>query len=594
VTTPVLTAEGSLPAAANSNRRDRHARAWFDLDGRPVAVLLAVAAALANGVWVLLDHSSPSWDQSNYLHVTWQYQQALDHHGITGLAHSVHSIDPAQAPLFAVLMLPFFYIFGDVQRAGLMLNLVASPILFLSTGEVAYAILRNPRARLLAILLVSTMPLVVGLDHNVLQDFLLMTLATVSILLLLKTDLFRRRTPSLLFALTMALGSLTKVTFLLFVIGPIAIVVGQVIALARSTHVHSGAARQPASLPGAGVNIVGAVALYLCLTLAWYGPNFSKTLAYIRSTTSGPLSLGAGPSDPYTVHAVLSFTAGMMNADVSWVFGLAAIAAALLNIPTLITWWRNRDFRRQGLIDAAFLLSWILIPYLLVALAHNQDVRLMAPAMPGMVVILAGLITAVRWVYVRIILAAATVTASVYQVGRLVTPLQLDFLPAEATLAIGQFDAVIPFQSQSIGYEQLPGKDYTTPIISYIEAVSHAASGHSGGPNPTVCLLESNPIVNGNTFSYLIAARGDAFTIRNITIGPQGPSELVTQLAGCDFALYVKQPPIASTTLPTRLALVNGTFAAEFMTPKLFSLFRSPSRSFYVGGGQRVQILVRR
>ena len=50
---------------------------------------------------------------------------------------------------------------------------------------------RNWRARLLTILLVATMPLMVGLLHQDLQDFPLTTLATLSLLLLLKSDLFR-------------------------------------------------------------------------------------------------------------------------------------------------------------------------------------------------------------------------------------------------------------------------------------------------------------------------------------------------------------------------------------------------------------------
>ena len=42
----------------------------------------------------------------------------------------------------------------------------------------------------------------------------------------------------------------------------------------------------------------------------WYITNLQPTLDYINSTTSGPLSEGAGPEHPCTFHAIASFTTG--------------------------------------------------------------------------------------------------------------------------------------------------------------------------------------------------------------------------------------------------------------------------------------------
>ena len=66
-------------------------------------------------------------------------------------------------------------------------------MLYFSAGEIAWIIFRSWVARLLTIFLVATMPLMVGLFHTVLQDFLLVTLATLSLLLLLKSEGFQRR-----------------------------------------------------------------------------------------------------------------------------------------------------------------------------------------------------------------------------------------------------------------------------------------------------------------------------------------------------------------------------------------------------------------
>ncbi len=83
-------------------------RSWLDPAGLRAAILLALVATLANGIWILIDHTAPSWDQAHYLDVTWHYQQAHATQGLTGLVQSIHSTDPGHGPLFTVLLLPFF------------------------------------------------------------------------------------------------------------------------------------------------------------------------------------------------------------------------------------------------------------------------------------------------------------------------------------------------------------------------------------------------------------------------------------------------------------------------------------------------------
>src|SRR5882757_1009342 len=185
--------------------------------------------AVINGLWLFLDSSAPSWDQSHYLTVALEYQRAFEAGGPIEFLHSVKNTDPSHGPLFTVLLMPFIWIFGATARSGLILNLCAAPVLFFCAGEISWTVFRSWFARLLTILLVGLMPLMIGLFHNVLQDFLLITLATVSIMFLLKSEGFQRRWMTIAMALAMGLGTLTKVTFPLFVIGPLLVVVAQVL-----------------------------------------------------------------------------------------------------------------------------------------------------------------------------------------------------------------------------------------------------------------------------------------------------------------------------------------------------------------------------
>lgn len=564
-------------------------RQRLDLTSLQAAVGLAIFAALANGVWILLDHSSPSWDQAHYLTVTLDYRNSFAAEGLGGLLRAIHSTDPSHGPLFTTGMLPFFYAFGSAPRSGLILNLALAPILYVAAGQIAWIVFRSWVARLLTILLVATMPLMVGLYHNVLQDFLLVTLTTVSVLLLLLTDRFSRRWMSLALGLAMGLGTLTKVTFPIFIVGPLLIVLAQIALPRLRTGEEVGSQPSP-GLRQAIWNMAGAAAVYLLVILPWYVTNFSATLDYVRSTTSGPLAEGAGPSDPLTFHAITSFTTGMVNTEVSWTIALAGLIAIALCLPALLHLVR-RPVQVERLTSLAFLLAWATIPYLLVATAHNQDVRLMAPAMPAMAVIVAGAMSAVRRRWARVALIAVTAVALVYKTVNHVTPITPDFMPSEVSLRLDAYTATIPLDERQIGYEQLPGPDYATPVIEYIERLAQR-EGSEPGPK-LVCILQSEPIVNANTFTFLATARSDRLGVVDVFVGPDGLAGLRKNLSGCDFALYVNQPKVSSENKSSRIVIVNEDFAARYMTPSLLALFPGPSRTFPVAASQAYEGEVR-
>jgi len=550
----------------------------LDLTGFRAALILALLATLVNAIWILLDHSTASWDQSHYLRTTLQYQLGFEADGVVGLARAILNTDPSHGPLFTVAMLPFLSVFGASAQSGLLLNFVLAPILYVSAGQIAWIVFRDWRARLLAIVLVATMPLMVGLYHNVLQDFLLVSMATLSILLLLMSERFQRRGISLWAGLAMGLGTLTKVTFPLFMVGPLLVIAAQALA-SRLTRDREGGPAFPTDLRRLGINLAGTAGVYLLVILPWYGPNFQETRDYVSSTTSGPLAAGAGPEDPFTFDAVTSFTTGVVNANVTWVIALAALIAIAFNFSRLVALFR-KPARIEPLLKLAFLAAWVAIPFLSVALAKNQDVRLMAPAMPGMAVITAGAICAIRPRGARLALAGVTTVAMLYLTVGKITPVSPAFLPEDVSVQASSYNASIPLKEQPIGYEQLPGDDYGTPVVEYIEELSE----REGTPDvpKQICLLQSEPVVNSNSFGFLALAREDPFAFADVLIDDQGRRGLATTLKGCNFALYVPQAPVDPALRESRLAIVNEEYAARYMTPKLLRLFPGPRRGFPV------------
>jgi 4-amino-4-deoxy-L-arabinose transferase-like glycosyltransferase len=577
--------------------------AWLDPASASCAIAFAIALAIANGVWILVDNGVPAWDQAHYLSTTLQYQQSLESGGPIDLLRTIHAADPGHGPLYTVLLLPFFLLFGASASSAMALNLVLAPVLYLCAGEIAWTIFRSSFARLLTMFLVASMPIMIGLYHNVLQEFALTTLATVSLLLLLRSERFERRWTTWAMALAMGLGTLTKVTFPAFVIGPFLVVLARA-ALSWAGRDPEGERRdwRPAAF-----NLGIAALVLLVVAGAWYGPNFSATVDYVRSTTSGPLAEGAGPKDPVTFHAIASFTTGVVNFNISWAIlglGLLALALDAGRVRALLT----RPRRAAPLWSLAFLLAWVAIPFLSVALAHNQDVRLMAPAFPGVAVLVAGAVAAVEQRRLRLALTGLAALLLAYTTVNHVTDVTPGFMPERAQVALGSYEASLQLDSKPIGYERLPGDDYATPIFDYIEEIVRQEAGGLAVPR-SVCMLESQAVVNSNTFGFIAAARGDPFVFADVVSDPGGTEKgLEEVLSGCNFALYIKQPRPTAATKESRIVLVNEPYAANHMTPRLFALFRGPSRTFPVAdasesngnrgylddhGGETVRVMTR-
>jgi 4-amino-4-deoxy-L-arabinose transferase-like glycosyltransferase len=553
-------------------------RPGIDLTGFRAALLLALFAAIANGVWILLDHTAPPWDQAHYLSVAQQYQHAFDVEGPLGLLRAIHAVDTSRGPLFPILLTPFLAVFGASARSGMVLNLLLAPVLYLAAGQIAWLVFRSWVARLLTILLVATMPLMVGLFHNVFQDFLLTTLATLSILLLLYSDRFQRRWACVALGLVMGLGTLTKVTFPLFVIGPLLVTAAQIAAARRRSE---GDPAAGPNLPELAKNLGLGAAGYLLLVLPWYVPNLSATREYASSTTSGPLSVGAGPKEPLSFEAVVSFTANLINSDLSWIIVLAGIVAIGLNMPALRALLR-RPAQVDRLLQLALLLAWAIVPYITLATAHNQDVRLMAAAMPAVAAIIGGAMAAIRWRGVRIALIAVVAIALCYQTLNHTTSVTPGFAPQNASLEIGPYAAVVHLGDEPIGYEQLPGPDYGTPIVDYMAGVIARESDSS--VLHSVCVLETEPLVNVVTLGFLATAQRVPLTFVNVLAHEEG-TDLDVALSRCDFALYAEQqqPPPAALK-DVRMTLVNKEYAASRLTAgQLLALFPGPPRYFPTG-----------
>ncbi|MFA4989824.1 MAG: glycosyltransferase family 39 protein [Candidatus Omnitrophota bacterium] len=119
------------------------------------------------------------------------------------------------------LTAPFYLISGVSQDAGVMLNSsIFLTMLILSTYGLA-KIFAGRQAGLLAAFIITMYPLMFNHLRIYMLDLPLTALVALSIFLLLKTGGFSNKPYSLLFALSVSAGLLTKFNFLGFIIGPL-------------------------------------------------------------------------------------------------------------------------------------------------------------------------------------------------------------------------------------------------------------------------------------------------------------------------------------------------------------------------------------
>jgi hypothetical protein len=536
------------------------------------------------GFWIQIDRVPPSWDQSHYLDVALDFVRGFEQRGFRGLGHAILTIDPARGPLLPLAMVPFFLLFGGSAQSGLLLNLLIWPILLLSAGEIASRLV-DRRAGLLAMVIAATTPLIVGLSQQVLVEFLLTSLTTLAVLLLLAVRDFEDTRASILLGLVGGAGWLTKVTFPGLIIGPLAVTalctLGATVREARSGLTSRALRRMR--------NAAIALLLGTALPAFWYTQTWAPTLGHFRDAIG---NTGAfGPTQPLRWDAIRSFTLGLINHDLSWVFALCGLAALGLVVAGRVAGARGmarpdlaRDLRRTAIVG-----SWIAVPYVAVAAAHNQDPRFVASAMPGVAVLLACLAVFIRWIWLRRLVVTAICAGGIAQTLLTMLP-PISGLPDHIVFPTPLGYATLPVDAATVSYSRRPEPiDDATPIIAYLETESRGARGPA---IRNVGIVQEHPSVNPNTFSYLAHLRGDPFTFSDPPADRAHLDQLRAELNRYDCVLYIR-PPRDQSSKRDNPALVNQHRASTVLGDQLFILFPRAAKMFPLIDGQQVWVLWR-
>jgi 4-amino-4-deoxy-L-arabinose transferase-like glycosyltransferase len=278
-------------------------------------------------------------------------------------------------PLIYWLSAPLGFLFWPSADTFTGINTLFLAVLLLSTYGLARTF-GGRRVGLLAAFVVSMYPLVYGLERYYLLDVPLVAMVALSSWLLIRTESFERRNWTLVYGVSLGLGMLTKWTFAVFAVGPLA----QVIVTAAC-------ARKPPSRHRWS-NLACALALGAVVAAPWYLVNAHSGLRFLDR-----MSVPA--------HAESNAAATPLA---SWSYYLQAFVNIQVLLPFAL-------FFALGLIvllikrgvsrEVSFLLCWIPIPYLCFLILY-KDPRYTMPYLPAVAIITAWGLTLLRPKTVRI------------------------------------------------------------------------------------------------------------------------------------------------------------------------------------------------
>lgn len=513
----------------------------------PLILLGAVIAfGLANNlVWLLIDTRPPRWDEAHYLTTSLKYYDAFLSGGVKSLVRSLVAVDTVRPPLVPALAAVTYLLLGRSADAALVVNLLAFVLLMLAVYGLG-ARLASPWSGLLAAFLVSTYPGIFSLSRLFLLDFVGAALVAVFLYLLVRTEVFSLKGPSVALGVVIGLGSLCRAFFPVFVIGPLGISL-----YAAWREWRSSRCMRTGTRPRVWVNGVLALLVACALAAPWYVRNMAPVIARSLSAAYGAEAVGYGPSNPLTLHAMLNYFIMFTNLHTTHfgmvIFLLAAVTLAMQwsSLPSTAHIGKAKEPLHLFLL----LLSAFIFPLLFFTSLPSQDHKNILPVLPAIAVISAWGLLSLRSSPTKKVLIGSYIAWSLFQFW--IGTYGLRVLPREMRFQWGspQLAPLIISQASSIpgSWLNLPRRENWN-IPEVLSRVAEVSTGLNDSrvmvPQAVVAVVPDHALFNMNNFVYYSVLGRLPVQVEH----PGDPKDPVggnykTQLLGADVAVIKTSDP---------------------------------------------------
>lgn len=325
-----------------------------------IVVILIIFHIAGNFFWLRLNQEPPFDDDARHLLNGLICMDILRHPSINAFKDLTGQFDRDYPPVFPMTAATMSIFFGRTSIALKMSNAIFWIILLFSLYYLARKI-SGENAALFSVFLTSMYPAVFGFSRTHLLEFSLVAMVTLNLCLLLYTEDFKSIIYSILFGISLGLGMLTKVTFFIFILGPLSYIV---LRLLR----HCPISEKPKAIRNLWLSLL----LGFGLAGFWYLPRIFNLSLWRDYFIYGGFVRGKYFSTPNVLSfESVSYYLSRLYADqILPAFTLIFFLALLIAVIRKKSW-------------IMFLLLWIIVPYLGLTLIITKTVRYTAAFLPA-------------------------------------------------------------------------------------------------------------------------------------------------------------------------------------------------------------------
>jgi hypothetical protein len=450
----------------------------------PAGLIVCIGVAcLCNVVWIRVNAAPPrSWDDAEYLADSVNAYHALARGDVIGFARAASR--PARGvhpPMTTLVPIPMYVVLGPGTRPALYAYTALIPVFCIYIFLLATLVCRSRNTAVLAVVVTCCFPLTFGLWRVVMAEFGL-AVATVAAQyhLFLSAETRDDMKHAVLAGAFIGWGLLWKVSFPVFVAGPVCYLLMRTLALPGGT------ARQlplrRLLLIAGTAGIVAGPFYFLRGGDVWGFVVFNSR----PSTSLEQFSLGPILS-PATV---LKYWMALINLGTSTYFFLVCAALSLMQTvrrrwpaPIRATW---------------FLVSCAIVPLIFFSFQYLKEPRHLFPAFPVVGILIATLLEdnlarAGRRVHLAVL--AALLTFPAYQFALL--SFDIPWVPAR-DIRIGRL-LLVPADRESLPVR--PARPTAWPVADIVGLITPAGANQDGRPL-RVRVAGHIPFLDGPVLNY--------------------------------------------------------------------------------------------
>ena len=363
-----------------------------------------------NLIWIFLDIRPPSYDQGLHLFRTFNYWQAITS-GSENWWQDVLNVEPFYPPFYHLSLIPFSLIFGFNLDTGVIGNSFYMAILALSTygiGKILYS--RN--VGLISAFLVSFYPIIVSMSREYIISVMITSMTALAYYLFLKSENFENQKFSLLFSLIYASGLMVKWTFFIYTLPAVLAGLwgGKLDFKDRVVQIvyYSGMILALLILPFFIFILSSPKLICLIFEIILIGvlvKNFPKvSISNQKAINLVSLScISVLICFPWYANNLINILIGMSKfafsgadpegVEISWSYYIEVIKAQM-GLPLMIIFAVTFLFYffKKNSINWT-LISWIILPIVVLTFVDNKDTRYTMPILPAMAMITAAVLS---------------------------------------------------------------------------------------------------------------------------------------------------------------------------------------------------------